>query len=147
LIAIDTNVLVAAHRHDSPWHANALEALRGVAEGGRSWSLPWPCLHEFVAVVTNPRIFKSPTPTALAVDQVEAWLESPTVQLLSEGPGYLPILRRLLLEGQILGGRAHDARIAGLCLYHGVRELWTADRDFSRFPDLPTRNPLLVGLA
>jgi predicted nucleic acid-binding protein len=50
----------------------------------------------------------------------------------------------LLARGNIVGGRIHDARIAALCLHHGVRELWTADRDFSMFPQLKTHNPLVT---
>ena len=52
-------------------------------------------------------------------------------------------LRDLTLAGIISGPRIHDARIAALCLHHGVSELWTADRDFSLFPQLRTRNPLV----
>jgi predicted nucleic acid-binding protein len=52
-------------------------------------------------------------------------------------------LRRLLAAGRISGPRVYDARIAAICLQHGVRELWTADRDFSRFPQLKTVNPLI----
>jgi uncharacterized protein len=63
---------------------------------------------------------------------------------LSETAGYWPVLQRLLLSGQITGAKVHDARIAALCLSHGVSELWSADRDFSRFPDLKTRNPLVL---
>jgi predicted nucleic acid-binding protein len=37
----------------------------------------------------------------------------------------------------------HDARIAALCVQHGVRELYSADRDFSRFPQIAVRNPLI----
>jgi len=48
-----------------------------------------------------------------------------------------------MTAGQIVGPRVHGARIAALCLQHGVRELWTADRDFSRFPQVKTLNPLL----
>jgi predicted nucleic acid-binding protein len=51
-------------------------------------------------------------------------------------------LRHQIVSGRIAGPRVHDARIAALCLAHGVRELWTADRDFSRFPSLATSNPL-----
>jgi predicted nucleic acid-binding protein len=54
-------------------------------------------------------------------------------------------LRGLSLAAQLTGPRIHDARIAALCLHHGVRELWTADRDFSLFPSLKTRNPLIQG--
>jgi predicted nucleic acid-binding protein len=92
--------------------------------------------------VTHPRIFDPPTPRARALRQVEAWLESPSLVLLAEGEGYWLDLRALVEGGRIEGPRVHDARIAALCLGHGVRELWSADRDFSRFPDLPVRNPL-----
>jgi predicted nucleic acid-binding protein len=73
---------------------------------------------------------------------VEAWLEAPAVELIGEDLGYWPRLRQLLVGAKISGPRVHDARIAALCGLHGVRELWTADRDFSRFPEVVTRNPL-----
>jgi predicted nucleic acid-binding protein len=79
----------------------------------------------------------------VALGQIEAWLESPRLSLLTESESHWPELRRLLVSGAITGPRVHDARIAALCLQHGVRELWTADRDFGRFPQLKTLNPLL----
>ena len=48
----------------------------------------------------------------------------------------------LLVAGRVAGPRVHDARIAAICRYHGVDELWSADRDFGRFPDLNVVNPL-----
>jgi hypothetical protein len=78
-----------------------------------------------------------------ALDQIEAWLESPALSLLTESDGHWPELRHLLLAGSIIGPMVHDARIAAICLQHGVRELWTADLDFSRFPQLRTVNPLV----
>ncbi|MBN1938145.1 MAG: PIN domain-containing protein [Candidatus Aminicenantes bacterium] len=142
MIAVDSNILVYAHREDSPWHTAAFTCLRDLAEGSEGWVLPWPCLHEFLAVVTHPRIYSPPTPLDSAIDQVEAWLESPRVIVLGEEGGYWEILRRLLAAGRIAGPKIHDARIAAICLQQGVRELWTIDRDFSRFPALRVRNPL-----
>jgi toxin-antitoxin system PIN domain toxin len=142
MIAFDTNILVYAHRSESAFHDRARACLRATSEGGEAWAIPWPCVHEFLAIVTNPRIFKTPTPTARAVDQVDAWLASPTVRLLAEDEGYLDVLKRLLAEGRVAGGKIHDARVAALAIFHGVSEFLTADRDFSRFPSLPTRNPL-----
>ena len=84
-----------------------------------------------------------PTPLAGALDQVEAWLESPSLVLLTETEGYWPELRNLLEQGRIAGAQVHDARVAAICLAHGVRELWTVDRDFGRFPTLTIRNPLV----
>ena len=63
--------------------------------------------------------------------------------LLSEGPAYWDALKDILARSRTMGPQVHDARVASLCLSHGVRELWTADRDFSRFPDLRTVNPLI----
>lgn len=143
MIAVDTNILVHAHREDSPFHERARDAVVGLAEGLAPWAIPWPCIHEFVAIVTHPRIFDPPTPLAGALDQVDAWMESPAANLLAEGLGYWPGLKDQLLAGQVVGPQVHDARIASLCLLHGVAELWTADRDFGRFPRLPTRNPLV----
>jgi toxin-antitoxin system PIN domain toxin len=142
MIAFDTNILVYAHRQDSPFHGRARDAVRVASEGSEAWAIPWPCLHEFVAIVTNPRIFKDPTPTARALDQIGAWLASPTIRVLAEEPGYLDVFRELVVRGRITGAKVHDARVAALALFHGARELLTADRDFSRFPALQTRNPL-----
>ena len=145
MIAVDTNILVYAHRSDSPWHQAAARQLRELAEGPAAWSVPWPCVHEFVAVVTHPRIYKPPTPLEGAVAQVDAWLESPSLVLIGEADRHWPVLRELLLAGKVSGPPVHDARIAALCATHGVRTLWTADRDFSRFPALTTVNPLIAG--
>lgn len=143
MIAIDTNLLVYAHREEMPWHAAALSKLRALAEGRAPWAIPWPSIHEFLAVVTHPRIFAPATPLPRALDQIAAWLESPSLVLLSESTGYWERLLGVLLKGRVAGGQIHDARIAALCLHHGVAELWTADRDFSRFPAVKTRNPLV----
>jgi len=144
MIGVDTNILVYAHRRDSPWHTAAAKALVTLAEGQDRWALPWPCVHEFIGVATHPRIYAPPSELASAIDQVEAWLESPTVEPIGEEGSYWSKLRELLRAGKVTGPRVHDARIAALCMLHGVRELWTADRDFSRFPQLVTRNPLLT---
>jgi len=142
VIAVDTNVLVYAHRRDSEWHASAARCVAELAGSPGAWAIPWPCVHEFLAVVTHPRIFSPPTGLEAALDQVAAWLESPSLVLLAEGSGYFPKLSSLLVNGRVVGPRVHDARVAAICADHGVGELLTADRDFSRFPALKTRNPL-----
>ena len=144
MIAVDTNLLVYAHREDSPWYDPAYARIVELSESRTAWAIPWPCIHEFLAIVTHPRIYNPPTPLQLALDQVEAWLESPSLVLLSESGEYWSELRSVLKDGQIAGGRVHDARIAAICRLHGIRELWTADRDFSRFPGLNVRNPLVA---
>jgi toxin-antitoxin system PIN domain toxin len=143
LIAVDTNILVYAHRRDSPWHELAVQCVRELAEGAAAWAVPWPCIHEFLAIVTHERIYSPPSPLGKATEQVQAWLESPSLVLLAEGEGYWATLAQLVAKAKISGPRVHDARIAALCIYSNVRELLSADRDFSRFGTLTTRNPLV----
>ena len=115
-----------------------------LAEGRGPWAIPWPCLHDFLAIVTpSPGIITPPTPLEIALEQVDAWLESPSLVLLAEAPDYWPELHAALQAGRVAGPLVHDARVAALCLSHGVRELWSADRDFGRFPALRVRNPLV----
>jgi toxin-antitoxin system PIN domain toxin len=142
MIAIDTNILVYAHRLDMTLHDKAAAAVKRCAEGDSPWAVPWPCAHEFLAIVTNPRVFRKPSRPAEALQQLKAWCGSPTVRLLGELDDHLDALARLLHVSKVVGGKIHDARIAALCVEHGVAELWTADRDFSRFPGIKVRNPL-----
>jgi toxin-antitoxin system PIN domain toxin len=143
MIAVDSNLLVYAHREDSPWHDTAYARMVELAEGRAPWAIPWPCIHEFLAIVTHPRIYDPPTPLEKAIDQVGAWLESPTLVVLSESADYWPLLRAALLSGRVSGPQVHDARIVTICQQHGVSELWSADRDFGRFSGLTVRNPLV----
>lgn len=142
MIAIDTNILVYSHRADAPFHEAALQVVRDAVEGNLSWGIPWPCLHEFLAKVTHPRIFKTPTPLERALEQVSEWLRSPSAAVIAEPDGYIDVLTRILMDSRVTGAKIHDARIAAVCLANGVDELWSADRDFSRFSELVVKNPL-----
>jgi toxin-antitoxin system PIN domain toxin len=141
LIAVDTNILVYATREDSPHHRAAAALLRDLAEGAEPWGLPWPCVYEFVKVVTHPRVFVRPTSLEDAVEAAEAMMDSPSVVLLGQGSAHRGHFRRMVLDGQSTGNRAHDAHVAALATEHGVKELLTADRDLARFPGIRVRNP------
>jgi len=141
VIAVDTNILVYGGRIDTARHAQARRLLTRLAEGDEPWAIPWPCVYEFLRVVTHPRIFAPPTDLDVALEDLESLLASPSLVLLGEGPAHAGHLRRVVRTGRASGNLAHDAHIAALALEHGVRELWTADRDFSRFPGLRIRNP------
>jgi toxin-antitoxin system PIN domain toxin len=143
MIALDTNLLVYAYREESPFYSVVTEELRPIIEGSEPWALPWPCLHEFISAVTNPRIFQPASPLSSALGFLDSLMSAPHLHLLAESAGYFEKLRNLAVAAKLSGPRIHDARIAALCLHHGVRELWTADRDFSLFPQLKTRNPLI----
>jgi uncharacterized protein len=101
LIAVDTNILVYAHREDSPFHDLAAKRILELSEGSATWVIPWPCVHEFLAIVTHPRIYAPPTPLPRALDQVDAWLESPTLALLAESADHWPALRTVLTRSRI----------------------------------------------
>lgn len=144
MIAVDSNLLIYAHREDSPWHDAAAGRLRELSEGQAPWAIPWPCVHEFLAIVTHPRIYVPPTPLEAALDQVDAWLEAPRLSLLAESESHWRALRDTVVSSRAIGPQVHDARIVALCRQHGVTELWSADRDFGRFSGLTVRNPLVV---
>lgn len=144
MIAVDTNVLIYAHRSEGPWHQQARGALKVLAEGHLPWGIPSPCLAEFLAIVTGFRGAIQATPLADALSQAAEWLRAPHVSLLHSGIGHAQTLFDLARAANLKGGQFHDARIAAICIENGVTELWTADRDFSRFAQLKTRNPLVM---
>jgi hypothetical protein len=143
VIAVDTNILVHAHRRDARCHEPAARTLAALASSREAWTIPWPCIHEFYAIATHPRIYSPPSTPEQALAQIRAWRESPSLTLLAEDDAYWDVLESLVTNSRISGPVIHDARIAALCLRHGVQELLTADRDFSRFAVLATRNPLV----
>lgn len=139
--AFDTNVLVYATVVSSPQHATALRVLTDSAESRRPWAIAWPSVYEFLRVVTHPRILHPPMPMEAAAGVIRTLCASPSLVLLSETPRHAEVMTELLEASGATGNLVHDAHIAALCLEHGVTELVTADRDFSRFPQLKVHNP------
>jgi len=143
LNATDTNLLIYSHREDSEFHAAAKEVVDSLRNQAAPWAIPWPCIHEFIGIATNPGIYRPASTLAEALGFLDTLFASPQLHLLSESPGYFDRLRGLATAAKLKGPRIQDARIAALCLHHGVSELWSADRDFSAFPQLKVRNPLV----
>jgi uncharacterized protein len=144
VIAVDTNVLVYAHRREPVEHERASELLRELAEGTGSWSIPWPCAYEFFSVVTNRRIWQNAASTPeQAWLQLTAWFDSPALRLLAETPDFPALLEEFARRPRVRGPVIHDARVAAICMAHGVDRLLTRDRDFSLFPELATEDPFL----
>jgi len=142
MIAVDTNVLVYAHRRDVAEHTVAQDRLRAMAEGRDPWAIPWPCVYEFFSVVTNPRIWRQTASTSQqAWAQLEGWFASPSIRLLGESQGFTSVLSGFVRRPRVRGPVVHDARIAAICVAHGVEALLSRDRDFSLFPELDVQNP------
>jgi uncharacterized protein len=139
--AFDTNVLVNATVLSSPHHDVARRLLTEAAEGARPWAIAWPSIYEFLRVVTHPRVLHPPMPSAAALGAVQAILASPPLVLLSESARHADLMTELLRTSGATGNLVHDAHIAALCIEHGVTELVTGDRDFSRFRELKVHNP------
>lgn len=143
MTAVDTNILVYAHRRESRWYGVAASVVRSLGEGDSQWAIPWPCCYEFLSVVTNRRIWKDRvTSQDRAWSQLAAWTASPSVRLIGETNDFLEILSRFVQRPRVVGGVVHDARVAAICVAHGVDVLLTRDRDFSLFPEVPTRDPI-----
>lgn len=139
--AVDTNVLVAAHVETVPEHETAHDLLVLFAEGDLPWAIPWPCVYEFLRVSTHPRIFHPPLSLDRALRSISNLLKSPTLLLLSETQRHAEVMQRVVSGSGAAGNLVHDAHIAALCIEHGVREILTGDRDFTRFDGLTVVNP------
>jgi hypothetical protein len=142
MIAVDTQILVYSHRTELAEHSQALAKMKELVARRERWAIPMHCLVEFYANVTS-RKFKVPSTPEQAMGQTSAWLASPECVVLTEDAKTWLITRDLVLRAWTRGKHTYDARIAAVCLQHGVSELWTNDRDFFDFPDLRVRNPLV----
>jgi len=141
LQAVDTNVLVYARVEASRHHLKAREVMEAVSQGEQPWAVPWPCVYEFLRVVTHPGIYHPPVPLNVALADWEAMMASPSLVMLGETARHAAVMERVVRAAGATGNLLYDAHIAALCIEHGVSELITGDRDFSRFPGLKVQNP------
>src|SRR5882672_7436667 len=93
VIAVDTQILVFAHRLDSPWHERASSRVAELADNGKKWAIPMHCLVEFYSKATHRGVYRPPSTPAQAIAQIDAWLESPTLTILGDDNGTWTIMR------------------------------------------------------
>ena len=139
--AIDTNILLYARRKESPQHQRALALLRELSEGSATWGLPWPCIAEFLRVITHPRFYDPPSPLDRVLRDLRSLLDSPSLVILGETDRHSEIFLEAVEKFQVRGNLIFDAKIYALCREHGVSEFLTADRDFLQFKELKVTNP------
>lgn len=141
MILPDVNVLVYAHRKDTPRHDDYRTWLEGVLSGPAAFGLADLVLSGFLRVVTHPRVFKEPTPLADAVAFVRAVRDRDNRIPVVPGPRHWSIFLDLCEGADARGNLVSDAYLAALAIEAGAEWL-TTDRDFMRFPQLKTRHPL-----
>jgi toxin-antitoxin system PIN domain toxin len=139
MIAVDTNVLVYAHREELRKHTSARDALVQLAEGRAAWAIPVFCLGEFLRVITHRRVFDPPHTTREATAALSRLLASPTLNVLSPGPEFPKLLLEAVREADASGNLVFDAQVVAVCREAGAAALLTEDRDFDRFRNFPVR--------
>lgn len=143
LLLPDVNVLVCAHVEDStPDHSEYAAWITRLATGPEPFALSVLVLGGFVRVVTNPRIFDPPSGLDQSLAFVSSLAERPTARIVGPGPDHLDIFERLCREAGATGKLVADAQHAAVAVEHGCTMVST-DSDFSRFPGLRWRHPLL----
>lgn len=141
MIAVDTSILVYAHRSETDLHAPATTALVTLAEGVVPWGLPVFCITEFLRVVTHRRVFSPPSTVSQALGFVDDVIASPVCRVVRPGPEFVRVLTETARAADARGNLMFDAQIAALCREHGIASVLTNDRDFERFEHVRVRYP------
>jgi hypothetical protein len=143
MIAVDTNILVYAHRGAVPEHRRARRALEAAAADTRGWGISVGTLCEFWSVVTHPAAAGRPSPPDVALAFIDALVTGGDMQLWVPRVGFGMRLARLGLDLGVRGVRIFDLQIALVAIEQGAQELWTHDEAFVRIPGLRLHDPLL----
>lgn len=140
-VAIDVNVLLYASDTDSPRHLRAVELVRELAAGPGLVYLFWPVAMAYLRISTHPAVFSRPLEPPVARANLDALLSRAHVRCPGEATGFWEIFRATADADVIRGNLVADAHIAALMRQHGVGTIWTADRDFRRFPHVTVQDP------
>jgi len=138
---VDVNVLVYAHRLDAVRHQEYADWLRGLLAGQEPYGVSDLVLSGFLRIVTNPKVFKQPTPMDTGLAFAQLLRTQPNCVPVEPGPRHWDIFTGLCRTAAVKGNLVPDAYLAALAIESGS-EWVTTDRDFSRFPGLRWRPPL-----
>jgi toxin-antitoxin system PIN domain toxin len=139
--SLDVNVLLYASDRSSDRHPQARRFLEARAVGPEILCLTWPTLMSYLRISTHPRIFSAPLSPDEALGNITALLALPHVRPLSELDGFLDAYKLVSGEMPVRGNLVPDAHIAAILFQHGVRTLYSSDRDFRKFQSLDLRDP------
>jgi uncharacterized protein len=143
VLAPDVNVLVYAHRRESPEHDRYAAWLEALARQAEPFALPEPVCAAFVRVVTNQRLWSPATEPADALEFVRRLRSRRGCRLLLPSPETFEIFAGLVSEAEARGKLVADAALAALAIEHGCT-LATCDGGFARFAGLRWEHPLGV---
>ena len=138
---VDVNVLVYAHRPESPDHERYRDWLEQIRRDDQPLALSSLVLSGFLRVVTHHRVFREPTPLATAVDFVGALRSSPNAISVGPGERHWDIFMGLCREIDARGSDVSDAYHAAIAVESGAT-WYSADRGFARFRSLRWAHPL-----
>lgn len=139
--SLDVNVLLYASDSSSPMHAAALAFLGSVARDDEVCYLPWPTVMGYLRIATHPRIFAAPLSPAEAQGNVDRLLARPQVRCIGETEGFWDVYRNIVRDVPVRGNLVPDAHVAAILRQHGIKRLYTRDRDFARFAFLDVVEP------
>ena len=142
VIAIDTNLLVYAHRRGTVEHAAARAAMEQAAESPKGWGIALPAVSEFWSVVTHARCMPRPSTGDEARAFLDALIASGGGQVWVPGPGFWERLLRMAAALKVNGPRIFDLQIALMAFEGGASELWSHDTAFVSVPGLAVHDPL-----
>jgi predicted nucleic acid-binding protein len=142
MIALDTNLLIYAHREGSPEHERTHKAILKVLDDPRGWGICLPAVTEFWSIVTHPKMPGGPSPAPVVTHFFHYLLTEGHGNLWTPGPGFGERLMRWASSLKVRGKRVFDLQIAGIALEHGAREIWTHDQGFISVPGLKVHDPL-----
>ncbi len=140
--ALDVNILLYASDSDSPHHERAASFLEQCIQQEELFCLGWPTVMSYLRIATHPSIFVRPLTPDEAMTNVETLLNLPHMRFLAEEEGFWEVYRKLTRETPTRGNLVPDAHLAAILRQHGVKRLYTHDRDFLKFSFLDVRDPL-----
>ena len=141
--SIDVNILLYASDTVSPYFHKAGSFMESCITGDEVFYLGWPTVMSYLRMATHPSIFDDPLSPHEAMENIEMLATLPHARFLSEEEGFWEVYRDITEEIPTRGNLVPDAHVAALLRYHGVRTLYSHDRDFLKFSFLNVRDPLL----
>jgi uncharacterized protein len=139
--SVDVNVLLYASDESSKRHDEALRFLQSCAGAPEVLCLAWPTLMTYMRIATHPRIFAAPLSPNQALANVQALLALPHARAVGEMDGFFEAYAEVVKDVTVRGNLVPDAHVAAILFQHGVRTLYSNDRDFRKFEFLDVKNP------